>query len=529
MHRKLVLIIVILTLIIPVKSFGVGTVGVQPLNIDLELQPGKKGEFSIDVYSTSNEDTPVSVSLFDIDQKEDGNVDFTEPGKSPFSCAKWIKLQRNDFIVNAGETVELKGEINVPRDASGVRVATIMIEPAYEKKEKGITVKLRYAVILKVKVKGKNLIESGKTQDIRLKLLPDGTPIIETSLINNSNIDYRATGKVVLHDSSGKIIETIALTTHYLEEKQKREKQDNNVQKQTKKKGLVSDEEGQRIFPGAKVNFFGRISKPLKEGEYTAIVSMKFGKRTITAKDKIFFSSDLVSSLKNEEKFLYTIKQQNIEIKVPKGGSRSAFVNIINESDRQIQLRLDLKDVEYTEDGERVIKEIGTTTYTLKELVKLEDKNLTIEPRQTKSLKFDVKVPSNFHNGGRYGQIVVENDGSEDKKFIDVSVIIPDKFENQAEITGFEIKGSEDRELDLHIKNNSKIHIVPEGKVLIMDSDENKLALLNLKGQRLLPGLTMKMNGKIDKKLKKGKYFAVAEIDYGGKEKLTKKIEFNVN
>lgn len=131
--------------------------GVQPLNIDLELLPSKKGEFSIDIYSTSNEDTPVTVSLYDVIQREDGNVDFTDPGKSQFSCAKWIKLQKNDFIVPAGETVSLKGEIIVPRDASGVKIATIMIEPAYEKKEKGITIKLRYAVIVKVKVKGKNL------------------------------------------------------------------------------------------------------------------------------------------------------------------------------------------------------------------------------------------------------------------------------------------------------------------------------------------------------------------------------------
>lgn len=518
-----------LILILPTSSFSIGTVGVQPLNIDFELQPGKKGEFSIDVYSTSNEDTPVKVSLYDVSQREDGNVDFTDPGKSPFSCAKWIKLQKNDFIVPAGETVSLKGELLVPRDATGVKIATVMIEPAYEKKEKGITVKLRYAVIVKVKVKGKNLIESGKIDGIRMRVSPEGIPTIEATLINNSNVDYKATGKVILQDSSGKIIETTNLTTNYLEEKQKREKKDNDVKK-TKNKNFEKDE-GQRVFPGTKVNFWGRVSKPLKEGEYTAIVTIKFGKRTLTSKDKIIVSSEMANSLsKNQVLSSYIVKQQNIELKVPKGGSRSAFINIINESDNQLLLKLALKDVEYTFLGERLVKEAGTTAYSLSDLIILEESNLTIGPKQSKSLKFDVKIPLNFESGGRYGQIIIENDNNSEKKYIDLTLIIPDKFENFAELTGFEIKNNgQSKEAEIFIKNNSKIHIIPEGKVFILDSDENKLALLTIKGQRILPGMTLKLNGNIEKQLKSGKYYAIAEIDYGGREKIIKKIEFTVN
>ena len=63
------------------------------MTIDLELYPNKKGEFQIDVYSTSpKEDASVHLSLFDAMQKEDGSMDFVDVGKNPYSCTPWIKL-----------------------------------------------------------------------------------------------------------------------------------------------------------------------------------------------------------------------------------------------------------------------------------------------------------------------------------------------------------------------------------------------------------------------------------------------------
>ena len=168
----------------PSLSHAVGAVGVKPMTIDLELSPNKKGEFQIEVYSTSKEDTPVHLSLFDAMQKEDGSMDFVDVGKNPYSCTPWIKLERTDFTVSGGETVTVKGEIFVPRGSSGSRIATIMVEPGYEKKPVGISIRVRYAVVLKLKIKGRAVVERAELEKLSLKKLPDGTPAIEAVVLN---------------------------------------------------------------------------------------------------------------------------------------------------------------------------------------------------------------------------------------------------------------------------------------------------------------------------------------------------------
>jgi hypothetical protein len=537
-----ILIIAGFVFLFPSLSYAIGTVGVKPMTIDLELQPGKKGEFEIDVYSTSpKEDTPVHLSLFDAMQKEDGSMDFVDVGKNPFSCTQWIKLEKTDFTVSAGETVTVRGEIFVPRANSGSRIATIMVEPGYEKKKTGITVRVRYAVVLKLKIKGRAVVERAELEKLGLKKLPDGTPAIEAVLLNKSETDFTTKGRALVQDSSGKIITNINLTTESLERKKKdREKE----KKEKKFKEKAKEDEDQRLYPGSRVAFFGRIDKLITPGEYTAILNMKYGKRSLTAKEKIKITEEDIASLaakKPAEGASFEIKPASLEIKSPPGGVRSAFLNITNITDKPIKVTLSLKDIEYSPEGETIIKEKDSTPYSSSGWITLEKTEYTIEPRLSQTVSMRVKVPDSAQAGGRYSQVVIERfdrltsegeAGHIEKDFVEIGVIVPGKVEPSVEIKGFK-KSKNDRgaeEFAVDVKNSSAISLVPKGRVVIKDIYGNEVEQieLKLKARTILPQTEGRMTGELKKKLIPGEYTANAEIDYGGKERAISKLSFIV-
>ena len=547
-YSRYKIFIFLFAFLFPSLSHAIGTVGVKPMTIDLELYPNKKGEFQIDVYSTSpKEDASVHLSLFDAMQKEDGSMDFVDVGKNPYSCTPWIRLEKTDFTVPAGETVTVKGEIFVPRANSGSRIATIMVEPGYEKKKTGITVRVRYAVVLKLKIKGRAVLERAGLERLGIKRLADGTPAIEAVVLNKSEIDFTAKGRTLIQDSSGKIITSINLTTESLERK-KKDREKEKKEKKFKDKYKVKEDEDQRLYPGSKVAFFGRIDKLVTPGEYTAILNIKYGKRSITAKEKIKITEEDIASLaakKPAEGASFEIRPASLEIKSPLRGVRSAFFNIINITEKPIKVTLSLKDIEYNLDGGIiVIKEKGSTPYSSSGWIELEKTEYIIEPRLSQTISMRVKVPDSAQAGSRYSQVVIEKlvvneanlsegeAGHIEKDFVEIGVIVPGKVEPVIEIKSFEKskndKGAEEFVVD--VKNSCAISLVPKGRVVIKDiyGNEVEQVELKLKAERILPQSEGRMTGEIRKKLIPGEYTANVEIDYGGKERAISRLSFVV-
>lgn len=514
----------LLFLLYPNFLFAVGSVGVKPMVIDLELSPNSKGDFKIEVFSTTREDTPVHVSIFDTIQKEDGTLDFVEMGKNPFSCAKWIKLDKTDFIVSGEDTVYINGEIFVPRNAQGIRIATLMVEPGYEKKSTGITVKLRYAVVLRLKIKGKSVIEKARLESFGIKQLEDGTPVIETVLFNDSEIDYLVKGKIIIQDDSGKILNSVDLTTDALE----RKKSDKG-----KKASKLIDEEGQKLYPGSKVIFWSKINKFLPEGEYNAIVNIKYGKKTLTKKEKFSITKEMVEHFKENKFTNFEIQPEKIEMKVARGGKRISNFKIINHSSNTVNLKIYLNDISFNENGEKILKGKGTTSYSLSDYFALEKEEYLIEPGKTQIVQYLVNIPSSAPPGGRYGVLVIENlSDKSQRKYIDLIILTQDKIETAVDIRSVSIlnENNDKQVLNLELKNVSPIHLIPSAKVSLKDNQQIDIASIQLKfdGDFLLPETIGILKGDLKKKITKGKYYGTAEVFYGDKKSVTKNFEIEV-
>ena len=366
-------------------------------------------------------------------------------------------------------------------------------------------------------------------------------------MFNKSETDFKARGRALVQDSSGKIITSINLTTESLERK-KKDREKEKKEKRLRDKDKVKEEEDQRLYPGSKVAFFGRFDKLVSPGDYTVILNMKYGKRSLTAKEKIEITEEDIASLaakKPAEGASFEIRPASLEIKSPLRGVRSAFFNIINITEKPIKVTLSLKDIEYNLDGGIiVIKEKGSTPYSSSGWIELEKTEYIIEPRLSQTISMRVKVPDSAQAGSRYSQVVIEKlvvneanlsegeAGHIEKDFVEIGVIVPGKVEPVIEIKSFEKskndKGAEEFVVD--VKNSCAISLVPKGRVVIKDiyGNEVEQVELKLKAERILPQSEGRMTGEIRKKLIPGEYTANVEIDYGGKERAISRLSFVV-
>ena len=490
------------------NSFAVGTIGVRPMSIDLVLKPAKKGEFQIDVCSTSSKDTPVHLSLFDAMQKEDGSLNFVQEGQSPYSAAGWIKLNKTDFIVRGGETVTVKGVITVPRGYSGSRVATIMVEPGYEKKATGVSIKVRYAVVLRVNIAGVAVREKAKIQELAL-VNEKGAPVIETFIANHCEINFNAEGDVVIRDENTRLVERVTL---YSKSKEKN-------------KDPVC-----RIYPGARVAFVGRPAMPLPPGSYTLSASMKYGRRgrlsakhEFTVKEGEFDFAGMAPTGLN-----YLIEPSSIEAKIPAGGSKYNVISITNQEEEDINFKLKVADYEGAKEGKN--------SFSCADWISLGSAEFTIKPRRTHRVPVKIKVPAGV-TGGRYARILAKASfaGGEAKNSskIDVVLIMPGEENRLAGIKEFlyEPEAGKKQQLEVTLLNKGNIHLTPKCEVVISDIYRNLVEKVDLKSEDkiIVPECSGRMSGVVKRKLVPGEYTAVATVDYGGDEKATANLKFKVD
>ncbi len=500
-------------LALPASSYAIGAIGVKPLTINLEVTPGITKKFQLHINSITEEPAKVKIIPMDMIQKEDGSGEFLEAGKSPFSCTKWIKMEKLNFTVPVGETITLNGEVKLPAGAKGSKVAIMMIIPDTPKLKKGVTVVIRYAVRIMVRTKNRVLEKIGiENVDFDIS---DGQPIIKAIINNQSKADIKTTGRLMLQDKNNKIIITMPLMS-LTEETRKKEKEKNTGKKQKI--------EGTRIYPESTVAFLGRINKPLVPGEYKATIMLKYGDRkSFNLQKNITLTKELLAKAQHNQQgknSFYEIKPASVALKAPPGSSRMATFNLQNKSENTLKAALNIRDIKYDLTGKILFPDKNTTAYSCSNWIELSDKEIEIAPRLSKSINIKLKAPPDTPAGGYYSQIAIDMaavDAASDKTKINhasamISVIIPGKTKIAGEIIKTEpvMNKSGIKSFNVLLANKGNIGITPQGSILIRDIYQNEVERIELKSNNsmILPHTKSKLQGTVKKKLIPGKYFA---------------------
>ena len=254
--RLLMALLLITGLFIQVGISSAAEFAVSPMLIEIDAKPDQVKDFTFNIRANSA--GRVMLRPFDMRQEKSGHMGFVEADLSRKEiAASWVSLKKDRYRLRNGEDVHVAGKIKIPRKTHGTYLVSVMVEEDRSDSEQtGIAVSVRYAVILKVNVKGRRDRAKSKITDIDL-LAYKGKLILSGMIANQSKSDHwvKATGQI--RDGMGRLVEKVTMKTQSAWER---------------------NDPKSRLFPGAVVDLVGPIGKLNKPGEYHLLLQTRLGK-----------------------------------------------------------------------------------------------------------------------------------------------------------------------------------------------------------------------------------------------------------
>lgn len=257
LYRRLTALGLGLTLAAAVTGAGAAEFGVSPMMIEMTGAPDVSQDFKVQVIGKTG--GKAKVSLYELKQSATGHMDFIpvdKPGEE--SMAGWVTLEKTRFDVKKDEVVTLNGRIKVPRKAGGTHLAAVMVEEDAPAKKQGVTLNVRYAVILNMNVSSTTRGRI-QTEFRELAIQPQNDRVFIKGLFTNQGkIDGMLDAELQLRDAANRLVLKTPLKTQSAWER---------------------SDKGSRVFPGSEVVIFGELPRSLPAGAYSATVRNRFSDR----------------------------------------------------------------------------------------------------------------------------------------------------------------------------------------------------------------------------------------------------------
>lgn len=304
-----------------------GEFAVSPMMIELAAEGRSEQAFTFNLYGKS--DTEVKLSLYEMNQLETGYMGFTPAVVSnQDALAAWVKLDQDTYRLRDGETTVVNGQVRVPARAVGTHSLAVMVEEILpEETSSGVNVQIRYAVIL-------NLNVAGRTQRIETVfnelavVQKDGETFLQGNFVNNSSIENWLFSEVQLRDANNRLLERIPLKTQ---------------------SAWQRADSGSRVFPGASVAVFGKITKPFTPGTYKVLVRNSFAdKAQPVYRDDIYLKEPEAAAAEVPEEEVAAAPAEGgvqvspglLEVQVRDNGTSFTTFYIENNDSRELQIEL---------------------------------------------------------------------------------------------------------------------------------------------------------------------------------------------
>ena len=296
---------------------------VSPMLIELEQKPNTKVEFSFNVQSDQR--TTAKLQIFDIAQQETGYMGFMEPvsDRNNISGLR-VELDKTRISLSKNKTVTVKGRISIPRKAMGTKLAAIIVEEDQpDTGNNGISVRIRYAVVVKIHITGRAVRERGTFGNV-IPAKVDGHLLLSGILTNTSGVDYRVESIAQIRGLDNRLIEKIELKSEAAWQRQ---------------------EDKTRIFPGARVRLLGQIRKITAPGTYKLRIIHRLGKRgQIVSSQEIIIETDHLSMAQEEnsaDQPAVVVNPNPIPVKLRKDRSAFSIFTLTNNDGEPVTVRFD--------------------------------------------------------------------------------------------------------------------------------------------------------------------------------------------
>lgn len=296
---------------------------ISPMLIELKSEPGSRQDFTFQIHG--KQQGTARIFLSEMQQEPSGHMAFIEPNTEETNqknITNWISLNNTRVIVKQGETVSINGSIEIPRRTTGSHEIAIMVEEEKEEASSGISLNVRYAIILALDINGRKTRIKTKYEKLIVEE-QNGQRFVSAWFTNLSNRDSYLDATVLVRDEDRRLLAKVPLRT---------------------KSAWQREDTASRVFPGSRVKVYGLLSNNMPSGNYELTSKNRFaGKLQRSTKNTVFINSmkegvDQKTSTKNSKSPQFLINP--VAMKVTKSGRAFSAIKFKNPTSTPIEIVL---------------------------------------------------------------------------------------------------------------------------------------------------------------------------------------------
>ena len=435
---------------------NVAAVGVRPLVIDLEMRPGETQDFEL-VLSPAAEEETIDIVLYEPVQLLSGGLNYQVPDRLTFSPLSWVTLDSDQVVVYPGSEAKVKGSVTVPFSVGGSHTVILMVEPRIPPAEQGVSVQVRYAVRLNIRVDRPGLRQMADLEYFGIETTESGAPFVRALINNSSAWDYLVSGEVTIRDQERRLVERVVLKSPV---------------------AVTAGREATLLYPGAQVEFFGDITRPLNPGEYGLQVFFRYGDSgqilqrdvlTVDEGDFVFPGLDELGA--------FLVSPLTVEHELRAGVRKSQIFEFENLLGDPLRIELSLADV------------MPDYEYSALDWFELRGAQEFVLPARAKGrLAMTIAVPRDQADGGYYGRVQfrafsTKTDELLSEILVPVGVVVGTDYGLDARIRSVStasIEG-EGTYFSIDLENSGDVSFLPVVEAVLTDEDGNYVRHLNLR------------------------------------------------
>lgn len=207
------------------------------------------------------------------------------------------------------------------------------------------------------------------------------------------------------------------------------------------------------------------------------------------------------------------------------------YLKIYNpSSDSLVQIEMLVEDIRSTgEAGQVIVEPAETESYSIARWVTMEPKEVELQPREEKFVKFIIRVPENAEPGGHYGTVLASTKSVSGPEGTGVGIVartgslvlvtVPGVMEEKLVVKDFSVPGYSEYgpiPFEIRFENLGTIHVRPTGYVTVTNWLGQKVGDAEFTPRNVLPKGVRKFETSLSKKwLFAGKYTATLTGSYG--------------
>lgn len=192
--------------------------GVSPMKIPIELDPGARQTRSIEVRNSGSAAVRVLSSVSDWTTTREGGMTFLAPGSIDRSAAEWTQVDLAEFSLSPKESRVVRLSVQLPDSARGSYWAIVFFEAEPRDRPVGVTLRSRARIGTTIYLTAKGT-EAREDAITGMEVAPGETPgrqLLRVALTNRGNVHYYPGGWLQVLGPDGQTAFEMALPRRVL-------------------------------------------------------------------------------------------------------------------------------------------------------------------------------------------------------------------------------------------------------------------------------------------------------------------------